>query len=133
MHGPLMGGLAPAEWSILAAVLLAYGVLGVAKRQKGFDNANPRDPAFYKSGLPARAQGAHINSLEGLPFFIGAIILAEMHGASAPYITLLAWGYIAARIAYIWAYLGNRPGLRSAVWGMGLLFNIGIFCLPLFV
>jgi uncharacterized MAPEG superfamily protein len=123
--------LTVAEGCILVAVVLAYGVLGLAKRHKGYDNAYPRDPGFFKSGFRARVYGAHSNGLEALPFFIGAIILAEIHGANQVYLNGMAVGFIALRVAYTWAYIADKPGLRSAIWGVGFLVNIGIFCLPL--
>jgi uncharacterized MAPEG superfamily protein len=35
------------------------------------------------------------------------------------------------RIAYVLTYLGDRPTLRSILWNIGFVINIGIFFLPL--
>ena len=68
-----------AEWCIFASVMLYLLTIAPIKwlgfRQ--FDNANPRDPAFYENPLRARALGAHLNGIETFPFFAAAVLLAE--------------------------------------------------------
>ena len=39
----------------------------------------------------------------------------------------LALLFVAARIAYIGAYVGDRARLRSLVWGVGLAASIALF------
>jgi uncharacterized MAPEG superfamily protein len=43
----------------------------------------------------------------------------------------LAVLFLIVRIAYVLTYVGNRPSLRSILWSIGFLINIGIFFLPL--
>ncbi|HYS45873.1 MAG TPA: MAPEG family protein, partial [Rhizomicrobium sp.] len=68
-----------AEWCVLGAVLLYLLTIAPFKPMghREFDNQNPRDPAFYKPGIRARALGAHINGIETFPFFAFAVLLAE--------------------------------------------------------
>jgi uncharacterized MAPEG superfamily protein len=95
-----------------------------------FDNAKPRDPAFYQEPLAARALGAHLNGIEAFPFFATAVLLAEFRGGQQRLIDELAVLFLIVRIAYVLTYLGDRPTLRSILWGIGFAINIGIFFMP---
>jgi len=78
----------------------------------------------------ARAWGAHLNGFEAFPFFAVAVLLSEMRHAPQGMIDALAAGYVAVRLGYMAAYLGDRPALRSALWALGLLLNIALMVLP---
>jgi uncharacterized MAPEG superfamily protein len=120
-----------ADLCLLAAVILTIASIAPAKLDgREFDNANPRDPGYYKPGLRARSQGAHMNGFEAFPFFAAAVILAEMRGASQGAVNALAVAFILARIVYVVLYLTNRPTARSLVWSAALLINAGIFFSP---
>lgn len=95
-----------------------------------FDNAKPRDPAFYDDPLAARALGAHLNGIEAFPFFATAVLLAEFRAGQQRLIDELAILFLIVRIAYVLTYLGDRPTLRSILWSVGLAINIGIFFMP---
>ena len=58
------------EWMVFAAVILCLLTLAPVKvlGYRNFDNSNPRDPSFYKSGMASRALGAHLNGIEVFPF-----------------------------------------------------------------
>jgi uncharacterized MAPEG superfamily protein len=96
-----------------------------------YDNAKPRDPAFYEDALRSRALGAHQNGLEAFPFFAAAVLLAEFRGAPQNLINELAVLFLIVRIAYVLTYIGNRPRLRSILWNIGFVINVAIFFLPL--
>ena len=81
-----------------------------------FDNAKPRDPAFYDDPIRARALGAHQNGIEAFPFFAAAVLLAEFRAGPQHLIDELAVLFLIVRIAYVFTYLGNRPTLRSILW-----------------
>jgi uncharacterized MAPEG superfamily protein len=100
--------------------------------RREYDNANPRDPGFYTPGIRARSLAAHQNGYEALPFFVAAVLLAEMRGSPQGAVNLLAVAFLLARIGYLACYLTNRPTLRSVVWGVAMLCNLGIFFMPLF-
>jgi uncharacterized MAPEG superfamily protein len=121
-----------ADLCLLAAVVLTIATIAPAKLDGGreFDNANPRDPGFYKPGLRARAQGAHQNGFEAFPFFAASVILAEMRLAPQGVVNTLAVTFILIRIVYVLLYLTNRPTARSLVWSAGLLCNLAIFFAP---
>jgi uncharacterized MAPEG superfamily protein len=122
-----------AEWCLLGAVLLYLLTLAPIKpmARGEFDNARPRDPAFYETPLRARVLGAHLNGIETFPFFAAAVLLAEFRHAPQLRIDALAAGFIVARLAFVAAYLANWPTARSVIWNVGFLFNLAIFLLPI--
>ncbi|MGD0105782.1 MAG: MAPEG family protein [Rhodopila sp.] len=121
-----------ADFCLLAAVILTIVSIMPAKLSgaREYDNANPRDPRFYMTGLRSRSQGAHLNGYEAFPFFAAAVILAEMRAVPQVTVNALAVAFILARIVYVLLYLGDRPTLRSVVWSLGFACNVGIFLSP---
>jgi uncharacterized MAPEG superfamily protein len=121
-----------AEWCLFGAVVLYLVTLAPAKAfgSREFDNARPRDPAFYADPLRARILGAHINGIETFPFFAAAVLLAEFRQAPQASIDLLAAGFLLTRIAFVLAYVGDKATLRTILWNVAFFFNIGIFFLP---
>jgi len=121
-----------AEWCVFGTVML-YLLTIVPIKWIGFrryDNARPRDPAFYDEPLRARARGAHQNGIEAFPFFAAAVLLAEFRAAPQNLINELAVLFLIVRIAYVLTYIGDRPRLRSILWNVGFLINIAIFFMP---
>jgi len=121
-----------AEWCVFATLMLYLLSIAPIKwiRFRRFDNAKPRDPAFYEDAIATRALGAHQNGIEAFPFFAVAVLLAEFRGGPQRLIDELAVLFLIVRIAYVFTYLGNRPTLRSILWSIGLAINIGIFFMP---
>jgi uncharacterized MAPEG superfamily protein len=121
-----------AEWCVFGTLML-YLLTIVSVKWSGvrrFDNARPRDPAFYDDPLRARALGAHQNGIEAFPFFAVAVLLAEFRLGPQRLIDELAVLFLIVRIAYVFTYIGNRPTLRSILWAIGFAINIAIFFLP---
>lgn len=121
-----------AEWCVFGAVIL-YLLTIVPFKALGsprFDNALPRDPGFYDHPLRARALGAHLNGIEAFPFFAAAVLLAEFRDAPQRLIDELAILFLIVRAAYVVTYIGDRPTLRSILWGLGFAINTAIFFLP---
>lgn len=120
-----------AEWCLLGAVMLYLLTLAPAKAlaPREFDNANPRDPSFYEHPVRKRALGAHINGIETFPFFAVAVLLAELRDAPQEWTDGLALAFLIARIAFVGAYVANRPTLRTLLWNVAMAFNLGIFFL----
>ena len=122
-----------AEWCIFGTVLLYLLTIAPIKwiGFRSFDNAKPRDPAFFDDPIRTRALSAHQNGLEAFPFFAAAVLLAEFRAGPQRLIDELAILFLIVRIAYVFTYLGNRPRLRSILWNIGFAINVAIFFLPL--
>jgi uncharacterized MAPEG superfamily protein len=121
-----------ALWSVLVAGLLPILVVGYSKRLGGsYDNARPRDVAQHYEGAAKRAHAAHFNCYEAFPLFAAAVLLAEMKGAPRGAIDILAVAHIVLRIGYVWAYVSDKPTVRSVAWTLALFATIGIFISPL--
>ena len=121
-----------AELCIFAALLFYIVTIAAIKwiRHRSFDNAKPRDPAFYEDALAARALGAHQNGIETFPFFAIAVLLAEFRDSPQGLIDELAALFVIVRVAYVLTYVGNRPTLRSILWTIGFAINVAIFFMP---
>ena len=123
-----------AYWCVLIAALLPLACAWLAKskglrkprREGGFDNHDPRAWLARQTDWQARANAAQANSFEALPFFIGAVVIA--HQLSAPQATMdiLAVLFVTLRVIYIAMYVAGLPMIRSAIWALALLVNIGI-------
>ena len=74
-----------AEWCVFGSLVLYLLSIVPIKwiGYRSYDNARPRDPAFYDDPLRARALAAHQNGIEAFPFFAVAVLLAEFHSAPA--------------------------------------------------
>ena len=122
-----------AEWCIFGTVLLYLLTIAPIKwiGFRSFDNAKPRDPAFFDDPIRTRALGAHQNGLEAFPFFAAAVLLAEFRAGPQRLIDELAILFLIVRIAYVFTYLGTRPRLRSILWNIGFAINVAIFFLPM--
>lgn len=121
-----------AYWCVLAAALIPYLTVGIAKRAGRYDNANPRAPGTY-DGLALRAHSAHENGFETFPFFAVAVLVASGAAPDAhlPALDALALAWLALRLVYVGVYLANLASLRSLVWAAAFLLTIAIFTMPL--
>ena len=121
-----------AEWCVFGTLMLYLLTIAPIKwiGFRGFDNSNPRDPAFYADPIRARALGAHQNGIEAFPFFAIAVLLAEFRTGPQRLIDEMAVLFLIVRIAYVFTYLGDRPTLRSILWSLGFAINIAIFFMP---
>lgn len=126
-----------AYWCLLVAALLPWICAGIAKggqvgkslRDGGYDNANPRVWLARQTDWRARANAAQANSFEALPFFFAAVIIAHQLGAHQGRLDILAFLFVLLRIMYIMTYVSGMPKLRSSLWTVCLLINIGILFL----
>jgi uncharacterized MAPEG superfamily protein len=123
-----------AYWCVLVAAILPIVCAGIAKwgtfsksrREGGFDNAHPRAWLARQTEWRARANAAQANSFEGLPFFIGAVIIAHQLGAPQVRLDVLAFVYIVMRLLFIMMYVAGLPTMRSVAWTVAFLVNIAI-------
>ncbi|MEM6305995.1 MAG: MAPEG family protein [Pseudomonadota bacterium] len=84
-------------------------------------SARDREPSREMSIVTARWQRAYNNHIEWLLMFAIAVTVTELSEQNSILTALCAWAYLAARVAYVPAYvLGWRPG-RSLIWTVGFL------------
>jgi uncharacterized MAPEG superfamily protein len=123
-----------AYWCVLIAALLPVACAWLAKaggwgkprREGGFDNRDPRGWLARQTEWRARANAAQANSFEALPFFIGAVIIAHQLGAQQVRLDILALLFVTLRIIYIAMYVAGLPTVRSGIWTLALVVNVGI-------
>jgi uncharacterized MAPEG superfamily protein len=101
-------------------------MFGKARRDGGFDNANPRAWLSSQTEWRARANAAQANSFEALPFFIGAIVIAHQLGAHQGRLDILAFIYIVLRMVYIMLYVADMATPRTLVWTSAFAVNVAI-------
>jgi uncharacterized MAPEG superfamily protein len=118
-----------AYWMILAAALLPYLTVVLAKAQGGIDNRAPRRGLDGLTGWRQRADWAHRNHFEAFPAFAAAVIVAELARMPQGRIDLLAGAFVLLRIVYTGLYLAGRATLRTVVWALGLICVLGLFVL----
>ena len=126
-----------AHWCVLVAALLPIvwagiaksGAIGKPRRDGGYDNGEPRAWLATQAGWRARANAAQANSFEALPFFIGAVLLAQQLGAPQSGVDVLALAFVGLRLAYIGSYVGGWSSVRSMLWVLALATNIAILLL----
>lgn len=121
-----------ALWMILVAALLPYLTIGFAKATSDVDNHAPRLSAERLTGVAQRADWAHRNHFEAFPAFAAAVIVAQLMHVPQTRVDALAATFIAARLAYTWAYFTDRATTRSLIWFVGFACMIALFVLAAF-
>jgi uncharacterized MAPEG superfamily protein len=123
-----------AYWCVLIAALLPFVCaylakskgFGKARSEGGYDNNDPRGWRARQTDWHARANAAQANSFEALPLFIGAVVIAHQLGAPQTRVDILAVLFVTLRVIYISMYVAGLPTIRSAIWALALLANLGI-------
>lgn len=118
-----------AYWCVLAAGLLPYVAIGIAKWDRTYlsHNTDPRAWEATLTGMQARAHAAHLNGFEAFPLFAAGVVIASICKAPGGTVDTIAITFVAARIAYLGAYLANTDKLRSLVWMVGIACNVALF------
>jgi uncharacterized MAPEG superfamily protein len=117
-----------AYWCVLAAALLPYVFTGIAKfGERPYDNRTPRLFLESLEGRQQRAHWAQLNSFEAFPPFAAAVIIAHLCEVPQGSIDTLAVAFVGLRVIYGWAYVADRPNLRSLVWIGALACVVALF------
>ena len=95
-------------------------------------SVGPRDEPRTPTGLAGRAERAYRNLLEVLPVFAIGVLVLHAAGASTWVSTLGAQLFLAARIAYVPAYLAGWPWVRSLIWNASMVGVVMVYW-PLFL
>ena len=89
---------------------------GYRDYDRRYDNRAPRDFLAGLEGRQKRADWAQQNSFEAFPAFAAAVIIAHLAQGSQAAINVLAVAFVVLRLIYGWAYINDRPTLRSLIW-----------------
>ncbi len=123
-----------AFWCVLIAGLMPIGCAYLAKfggrdepSPVAYDNRAPRAWLAQQTGKRARANAAQSNSLEAFPLFAIGVVVAVLQHVPVATIDALAVVFVAARVAYVACYVGDRPTLRSTTFAIGFLASIGLY------
>ena len=122
------------HWCVLLAAIMPILCAGMAKssgfgkpvQEGGYDNAMPRQWLAGQTGWRARANAAQAHCFEALPFFIGAVALAQHAGADAARLDMLALLFVGLRLVYVALYIADRANARSLAWTLAVATNIAI-------
>lgn len=123
-------------WCLLIAFMMIYAprmpvIKGVIQAEGRYDLGNPRPQQARLTGRAARAQAAHLNSLEAFAPFAAAVWVAHYGGTDPALRDTLAMIFVGARGLYILAYLNDQNPWRTIVWTLGMFCVIGLFISPL--
>jgi uncharacterized MAPEG superfamily protein len=118
-----------AYWMLIAAAMLPYLTIALAKSAGGIDNRAPRPSLESLSGWHQRADWAHRNHFEAFPAFAAAVFVAELTHAPQSRIDQLAGIFVLLRVIYTALYVADQAILRSIVWSLGLIAVVWLFVL----
>lgn len=116
-----------ALWCLLAAAVMPYFVVAIAKSSKAYDNEDPRNMAGFQTPLRRRAHGAHQNCFEAFGLFAMAVLVALIEREAPATLNGLTVLWVLFRLVYIGMYLSGRAPLRTVSWFAGSFTSIGIF------
>ena len=97
------------------------------KRLGRYDNRNAREQQAQLTGWGKRALFAHHNAFEGFPIFAAAVIIAHLKNADPTLSSYAAITYVASRVFYAAAYIGDKPLARSTFWMIGMIAVVSLF------
>jgi len=101
-----------AFWCILAAALLPYVSVAMAKAKPGYNNRSPREWEERLDGWRKRAVHSQLNHFEAFAPFAAGVIVAQLAQAPQGAVDAIAVVFILSRASYTAAYLGDRHLLR---------------------
>jgi uncharacterized MAPEG superfamily protein len=124
-------------WCLIATFVLIYvprlpALQGTLRQEGHIDLGHPRIQQARLVGMGARAQAAHLNTVEAFAPFAAAVWVAHHYGVDAGTRDLLAVAFVAARVLFILAYLADLNPWRTVIWSVGHLFVALLFLSPLF-
>src|SRR6266581_6101467 len=118
-----------AYWMLIAAAMMPYLTIALAKSAGGIDNRSPRPSLESLSGWRQRADWAHRNHFEAFPAFAAAVFVAELTHAPQTRIDQLAGIFVLFRAIYTALYVADQATLRSIAWSLGLIAVLWLFVL----
>lgn len=113
--------MATAYWCILAAALLPYVWVAIAKGSgQRYNNRDPRGwLAKQDNPRTTRANGAQLNAFEAFPAFAAGVLMAQFAGVDPGRIGWWAVAFVAFRVLHGVFYLSGHHYVRSLAWLAG--------------
>jgi len=118
-----------AYWMLIAAAMMPYVTIALAKSAGGINNRAPRPSLESLSGWRQRADWAHRNHFEAFPGFAASVFVAELTHAPQTRIDQLAGTFVLLRVIYTALYVADQATLRSIAWSLGLITMLWLFVL----
>ena len=123
-------------WCVIATFVLIYiprlpALRGTLRQEGQIDLGHPRIKQARLVGSGARAQAAHLNTVEAFAPFAAAVWVAHHYGVDAGGRDLLAVAFVTSRVLFILAYLADLNPWRTVIWCVGHLFIALLFLSPL--
>ncbi|KAJ5818084.1 hypothetical protein N7474_003675 [Penicillium riverlandense] len=120
-------GIAPHGYYLVKMMANAKGQSSNILPRENLSILKGRVPAQVWDKL-ARARGAHLNALEGIPMFAAAMLAGNLAKLPAKDLNSLAFEYLGARLLYTAIYMGVRSEaasyLRTGVWAWSISIPI---------
>lgn len=123
-------------WCVIAVFILIYlprlpALLGTLRQEGRIDLGHPRIQQARLEGMGARAQAAHLNTVEAFAPFAAAVWIAHDYGVDPVWRDCLAVAFVAARVLFILAYLADLNPWRTVIWILGHLMIAALMLSPL--
>jgi uncharacterized MAPEG superfamily protein len=123
-------------WCVIAVFVLTYlprfpALQGTLRQEGHIDLGHPRIQQARLKGMGARAQAAHLNTVEAFAPFAAAVWVAHHYGVDAVPRDLLAVAFVTTRVLFILAYMADLNPWRTVIWSLGHLVIVLLFLSPL--
>ncbi|WP_333606430.1 MAPEG family protein [Arsukibacterium sp.] len=100
-------------------------------RAGGYDNHYPRQQQSRLTGFGQRCNAAHYNCFEALAVYLAAMLAVVAASLVTTTVIWLAWGFVAARIAYLICYWFDWASARSIAWLLGMVMASSMLLLAI--
>ncbi|OOQ91194.1 hypothetical protein PEBR_01350 [Penicillium brasilianum] len=122
-------GIAPHGYYIVKMMANSKGQSSNILPRENLYNLKGRIPGQVWDKL-ARARGAHLNAMEGIPMFAAAMLAGNLAKLPAKDLNWLAFDYLSARVLYTMAYMGVKSEaasyLRTGLWAWSISVPIWV-------
>ncbi|KAJ5461795.1 uncharacterized protein N7458_003347 [Penicillium daleae] len=120
-------GIAPHGYYIVKMMANAKGQSSNILPRENLSNLKGRISSQVWDKL-ARARGAHLNAMEGIPMFAAAMLAGNLANLPAKDLNWFALDYLGARVLYTMAYMGVKSEaasyLRTGLWAWSISIPI---------
>jgi uncharacterized MAPEG superfamily protein len=109
-------------WSVVLGLVQIAIATSFSVGQRGLGwTAGARDATPPLTGVSARLDRARANFLETFPFFVAAVLVAQLLQRHDATTMLGAQLYFWARLVYVPLYAAGIPYLRTLTWAVSMV------------